>query len=110
MKKEVLYFDRIYVVEIRRGKSHPEWALFHSAVSERNGKTPDYGGINNTALIGTHVDGQTLHMLLTDGMNAASDVTVQEVTTRSLEGDHGRYLELVESYFLPYKTYRNISS
>lgn len=102
------YYNRIYVVELDRGRSHPEWYAFSTAVSDLNGKAPDYGGINKTVLIGTHHDLATLKMMVTTDMEDRSAVLIEEITTATLKANHRPYTSLVESYYLPYKNYRNI--
>ena len=102
------YLQRLYVVSIAGGKTHPEFGKFLANVMAANGKEPDYGGIQRVALVSHAVDDTTLQLILSDGMKRRDDVEVEEITTATLDGPHRGYIDVVE-YFLKYKTYPNIT-
>lgn len=109
--KETSMSKFLYVVTLNRGRSNPDHGAFLENVMRLNGKSPDYGGINNACVISHHMDADTVHLLCSDGVNDDGQITVEEITTASLNdpsSDHGLFASLVESYFLPYGKYKNL--
>lgn len=101
----------LYVVTLIRGRSNPDYAAFHKNVMRLNGKSPDYGGINNVCLISHHMDADTVHLLCSDGVNDEGQIAVEEITKASLNDKSGRhrvFTDLVENYFLPHGKYKNL--
>lgn len=109
-KRRPQYMDRLYVARVERGKNSPNWQAFYLAVSDLNGKSPDFGGITSAAVVSSHHDKLTLRAIVTSDMDDGSDVSVEEITALTLNGDHRPYTSLVETYFLPFKSYPNIGS
>lgn len=102
----------LYQVRLVRGRSHREHLRFHNNVTSMNGKSGDHGGINAVCVISHHLDADTVHMLCTDGMKAKNDVTVEEITRKTLndpDSAHSLFSDLVEKYFLPHAKYPNIN-
>jgi hypothetical protein len=95
----------LYEVRLERGRGNPKWMAFREAVESLGGKAPDYGGMNNTAIVSTHHDTETLKVLVTGGMRDSSDITVEEITAKTLMDQHTAYRDLVEKYFTPYDNY-----
>ena len=105
------YFDRMYEVRLSGGRSnHPTWGQFAEAVMALNGKGPDYTGINSVAAISSHLDAATLRVVISQTVDKISDVTIEEMTTETLLGDHRYLVELFLDYFKPYKSYRHIDA
>lgn len=101
----------LYVVRLSRGRSHPQYSVFHKNVEELNAKSPDFCGINSTCIIGHHLDVDTIHILCTNGIKNKADVTVEEITKDTLNDEqnhHRSYTDVVNNYFLPYDKYPNI--
>ncbi|MFH7812856.1 MULTISPECIES: hypothetical protein [Acetobacter] len=96
----------LYEVQLKNGRSNPDWFAFHEGVEELGGKAPDFGGINNIALIGTHHDLTTVEVIVARNMKDDSDLTVTEITKESMEQTHHSiYTETIDNYFLPYESY-----
>jgi hypothetical protein len=99
----------IYVVSLSKGRSHKEYEVFYKNVSLLNAKTPDFAGINNICVIAHHMKEDVVKMLCCDGMKNTDDVTIEEVTTETLNEDHMMYSRLIENYYLPHDNYPNIN-
>ena len=87
----------LFVVIIQGGNSHPDYYKWKKNVQDLNGKSPDYAGINNLAIISTHHDLVTLKSLVTDGMKNSQKVTITEITDDALAGEHGIYIDLIKT-------------
>jgi len=76
-----------------------------------NPKAIDLGGGSYHAMISHTVDERTLHLLLTEKFKKGTDgdLTVTEVTKKSLKTHHLVYADMVESLFLKFGTYPNIN-
>ena len=99
---------RLFVVIIRGGREHKNWLKFIENVDVNlKGKSPDYGS-SATRIVSHHMDSNTVHILCTERMKKKSDVTVEEITKETLNGVHAQFMEIVESYFLPYDHYPRI--
>ena len=101
----------IYEVSLKRGKSNPDYFIFHKNVMALNAKAPDFGGINNICLISHHMDAETLHLLCSDGLENPNDITIKEITRETLLDEnsfHRMYLDTIENCFLKYDKYPNI--
>ncbi|MEJ6791080.1 hypothetical protein BrevBR_16170 [Brevundimonas sp. BR2-1] len=96
---------RLYVASLQGGNSHPEWSSFYHNVSHLNGKSPDYGGINNVAVFSSHHDPATALFLCREDLTDEKSVEVHEITAATLLSDHWFYRQLVQDYFLPHGTY-----
>ena len=62
-------------------------------------------------VVSHHLDASTIHMLFSEGIKKENDVIVEEITKETLgdiSGRHQLYADLIESYFLPNGTYKNI--
>ena len=112
MRVEGFRPKRLYVVRFTGGKQNRNWAQFFENVISLNGKAPDYGGIQQTALISHHVDKATLKRLCCERFrgDTAGLVVVEEITRQSLQGKHRPFADVVENYFLRFKTYPRIES
>ena len=42
---------KLYEVKLTRGKNNKNWHKFYNNIDGLNGKGPDYGGINNVAIV-----------------------------------------------------------
>lgn len=110
--KGIVLANYLYEVRLDKGRSHPEHSVFHENVSALNGKSGDFGGINAVCVISHRVDEKTLHLLCTNGMNSKDDVSVEEITKKTLDDPddaHHIFTDLIEKYFLPYGDYPNIN-
>lgn len=92
---------RLFQVSLDRGRSHPESGKWVTGVMNLNGKAPDYGGLNNLALVASGGDEAYIHAEVTNGMKTKyeKDVSVEEVTKNSLIAKHSIWTEVVEGYF-----------
>ncbi len=72
-----------------------------SGIIGLNGKAPDYGGLNNLALVASGGDATFVHNEVTAKMKKKheKDVTVEEVTKSSLAGKHSIWEDLANGYF-----------
>jgi len=85
---------KLYEVKLTRGKNNKNWHKFYNNIDGLNGKGPDYGGINNVAIVSHHVGADTVHLLCTEGFRIdEEDVTVEEITKKTLEMNHNIYVE-----------------
>lgn len=101
----------LYVVILNRGRNNPDFASFHENVTNLNAKSPDFGGINNVCLLSHHMNADIVHSICSDGFKDESQLTVEEITTHSLNdnsGDHKIYSDIVQNYFLRYNKYKNL--
>lgn len=101
----------LYLVTLNRGRSNPEHSTFYENVMRLNGKSPDFGGINNACVISHHMDADTVLILCSDGIDDESQVTIEEISKSSLNdpsGHHRLFTSLVDNYFLPHGKYPNI--
>lgn len=101
----------IYEVSIDRGRSNPDHSKFFENVSALRAVAPDFGGINSSCIISHHMDSDTVHLLCSEKIKKKSSITVEEITKETLDpenGDHKRYTDLIEKYFLPHGNYPNI--
>jgi hypothetical protein len=102
----------LYEVSFNRGRSNPEHSKFLRNVMELNAKVPDYGGIDNLCVISHHMDQQTVYELCAEGLKKGrADLSVVEITKKTIESPnstHRLFIDLIESYFLPYNDYPNI--
>jgi hypothetical protein len=97
---------RLYEVRLERGRNHPEWKGFYEGVERLNGKSPDFGGINNVAIVGTHHDQMIVKSIISGEMGDNTDLSVVEITKKTLESPgHRVYSQLINDYFLPYNNY-----
>ncbi|MFM4851165.1 hypothetical protein [Aeromonas caviae] len=99
----------VYVVSLSRGRSNKKYETFYKNVSILNAKAPDFSGINNTCIIAHHMEADVVKMLCCEGIKNTDDITIEEVTTETLNNDHMMYSNLIEKCFLPYGNYPNIS-
>lgn len=90
---------RLFQIKLAQGRSHPENGKWVGNVSILNGKAPDYGGLNNLALVASGGDETYVHVESTKKMRKKRDVEVEEVTTASLQGRHAIWQDLVATYF-----------
>lgn len=100
----------LYCIRIKNNRQHPEYATFYKAMSNMNGKHPDYGGSMNGALVKHHMDEKTVRAIVTAEMNYVEDIEIIEVTNKTLEGILIGYIDLVEKYFMPHDDYPKIST
>lgn len=96
---------RLYVARLQGGNTHAEWPQFYNNLAHQNGKSPDYGGINNVAVFATHHDLVTARMLCAEDISDETSLEVSEITANTLAAEHYLYRQLVRDYFLPYGTY-----
>jgi hypothetical protein len=102
--------DRLYVVRLRDGRTHPKSQQFRLNMENLKAKEPDYGGSGNLWLLKHHVDADTVRLLCTENFlrSREQDVEIEEVTTRSLNGNHIVYRDMVRNYWLPHGNFENI--
>lgn len=101
----------LYEVRLERGRSNPEYSKFLENVMNLKAKEPDFGGINSMCIISHHMDVNTIQILCSTNMKYKGDVTVEEITRKTLNpksGEHKIHTDLVARYFLPYNSYPNI--
>lgn len=99
---------KLFCVQIKNGPTNREFSTFVSAMSELYAKSPSFGGSMHGALVSHHTDEDTVKLLVTQNMKAPDDVTVTEVTTKTLQSSHVAYIDLINDYFLPHNDYPNI--
>ncbi|WP_295475694.1 hypothetical protein [uncultured Pseudomonas sp.] len=100
--------NSIYVVQLKRGRSHPEYPQFFENVTDLRALGPDHGGINNICLLSHAGDEEEVRLCCASGLEDPAAVTVQEVTKTTLDpekGIHKRYADLIGRRFLPYGRY-----
>lgn len=92
---------KLFQVSLKQGRSHPESGKWVTAIMGLNGRAPDYGGLNNVALVASAGDENYVHAEATIGMKKKheKDVIVEEVTKKTLVNEHAVWRELVEGYF-----------
>ena len=103
----------VYEVNLSGGKSNSDYFTFLENVNKLYAKAPDFGGINNLCLISHHMDEDTIKMLCSMGLKKESDVTVEEITDKSLNDEnshHKIYLETIRNCFLQYNKHQNIGN
>lgn len=101
----------IYEVRLSSGRSHPKHSVFYKNVDSLGAKSPDFDGINSMCILAHHLDAETIHMLCSDGIKNQDDVTIEEITKRTLNDEqshHRIHTDIVNNYFLPYGDYPNI--
>lgn len=100
----------LYEVTLKRGKSNASFPKFFVNVSSLNAKAPDRAGIGAICILSHTQPAETVHVLCTDGFKNTSDVTVTEITRKTLKagGDHAAYFNLANDYFLPYGKYPHV--
>jgi len=99
---------RLYVVNMSGGRDNKNWSKFvRNVEGNLGGKNPDYGP-SATRIVSHHMDLDTIHLLSTEGIKKKGDVTVEEITKKTLSSGHTPFGELVEKYYLPYGEYPNI--
>ncbi len=102
------YYDRLYVVSMPGGSRNKDWIKFIENVEgDLGGKNPDYGP-SATRIVSHHTDSQTVHLLCTTGMDERSNVTIEEITRKTLKTFHAPFKDFIEKYFLPHREYPNI--
>ena len=100
---------KLYEVRINRGKDNINWQMFFNNVSNLNAKAPGFEGVESVVIVSHHVDVDTVHLLCTSGFRTGKDdVTVEEITKKTLKKNHNIYADIVEPLFLRYDTYPNI--
>lgn len=101
----------IYLVTISMGKSNPKHSIFLENVTALNAKPADYGGINNVCILSHSQDADTVHLLCCDRIKKKSDITVEEITKKTLndqQSSHKVYTNLINNNYLKYGDYPNI--
>ena len=95
----------IYLVKIDGGKSNPDFYQFLENVGELKAIAPDFGGIQNSCLIGHHLDKKTILNLCTFKIKKENKVQVEEITVETIKDDntfHRMYMDKIMNYFLPF--------
>ncbi len=100
----------LYEVTLPGGKTNQNWGAFFTNVSRLNGKAPDFGGINNVALLKHSMNASVVKNLLMEGFKGRKkELEVYEITTISLgTTHHAIYKDKVENLFLPYDNFPNL--
>jgi hypothetical protein len=96
---------RLYCIKIENSRSNRDYAAFHVAMSDLNGKPLDYEGSMSGALVSHSQDSETVWTMITSSLKNPNDVSVTEVTDTTLQSDHFGYAELINKRFLPYDNY-----
>ncbi|MGO8096685.1 hypothetical protein [Rhizobium leguminosarum] len=93
--------QKLFQVTLSKGRSHAEFGKWLANMMRMNGRAPDYGGLNNVALLATGGDEVFVRSEATLGMSAKfrKDVVVEEVTKKSANAEHSHWSELIEGYF-----------
>lgn len=102
----------LYEVKLTGGRSNRNWQKFFENTNGLNGKTPDYGGLNNVCLIAHHETKETIAAFCSYQFKGGSeDLSVKEITKKTLAKEnnpHRLYWDTVHSYFLPTGHFPNI--
>lgn len=102
----------LYEVRLKNGRSHKGFVTFLDNANSLNAKAPDYAGISSVCLVAHSQDAETVHLLLSRGIEKyGADIVVKEITAKTMasnKSDHVIYSDLVNSYFRPYNKYPNL--
>lgn len=102
----------LYEVRLSLGKSNNEYLQFIKEAEDLNCKYPDYNGFNGVCIISTPLTKDHLYTMLTVNMQNTESITINEITTESIDSDdssHRLYADLINNYFLRYNNYPNIT-
>ena len=103
---------RLYEIRLKNGSSHKAFVTFLDNVTSLNAKAPGYSGISSTCVVAHSQDAETIHLIVSRGMQEyEDDIRVVEITAKTLTGknpSHIVYRDLIDSYYLPYNKFPNL--